>query len=146
MYTEKSYSNYIIAYDWMFERPDDLEADSLFRGNSGCLIHIGAPDTLGVWPVSIEVQGQHRRAGLILPIPRSLQCERTYDREAYLSTINPVGSWNTTVVDVNGGEMATRINGVQVSTVHDCEITSGPLGLQSEGVPIRWKNIRILER
>ena len=146
IYTSKSYSDYIISYEWAFDRPADLEADSLFKGNSGCLVHIGDKNALGVWPLSIEVQGQHRQAGLILPIPRSVKCERTYDQEARNMAINPVGEWSTMTVDVKGGDMLIRVNGIQVSTVKGSELTSGSLGLQSEGAPIRWKNIKILER
>ncbi len=146
LYTDQSYSNYIISYEWAFDRPDDLKADSLFKGNNGCLVHIGEKNALGVWPLSIEVQGQHRQAGLILPIPRSLRCERTYDLEARNMAINPVGEWSTMTIDVRGGDMQIRINGIEVSTVNKCKLTSGPIGLQSEGAPIRWKNIKILER
>jgi hypothetical protein len=60
--------------------------------------------------------------------------------------INPVGDWSTMTIDVNGGEMRIRVNGIEVSTVKDCALTSGPIGLQSEGAPIRWRTIRILER
>ena len=146
IYTSKSYSDYIISYEWAFDRPADLEADSIFKGNSGCLVHIGEKNALGVWPLSIEVQGQHRQAGLILPIPRSVKCVRTYDQEARNMAINPVGEWSTMTVDVKGGDMLIRVNGIQVSTVKGSELTSGSLGLQSEGAPIRWKNIKILER
>lgn len=146
LYTDKSYSNYIISYEWAFERPDNLTADSLFKGNNGCLVHVGEKNALGVWPLSIEVQGQHRQAGLILPIPRSVKCETTYDQEARDMAINPVGDWSTMTIDVRGGDMQIRINGIEVSTVKDSELTSGSIGLQSEGAAIRWKNIKILER
>ena len=146
LYTDKSYSNYIISYEWAFDRPGELQADSLFNGNNGCLVHIGDKNALGVWPLSIEVQGHHKQAGLILPIPRSVKCERTYDQEARNMAINPVGQWSTMTIDVRGGDMLIRINGIQVSTVKDSELTSGPIGLQSEGAPIRWKNINIFER
>jgi hypothetical protein len=146
LYTDRSYSDYIIAYEWAFDRPDDLEVDSLFRGNSGCLVHMGEKNALGIWPRSIEVQGQHRRAGLILPIPRDVKCETSYDLKAYYGTINPVGQWSTMTIDVRGGDMLIRVNGIQVSTVSKSELTIGPIGLQSEGAPIRWRNIMILER
>jgi hypothetical protein len=146
LYTDKSYSDYIISYEWAFDRPDDLQVDSLFRGNSGCLVHIGEKNALGIWPRSIEVQGQHRRAGLILPIPRDVKCETTFDLKAYYGAINPVGQWSTMTIDVRGGDMLIRVNGIQVSTVRNSELTSGPIGLQSEGAPIRWKNIKLLER
>jgi hypothetical protein len=146
IYTEKSFSNYILKYEWAFEQPENLKNDAAFRGNNGCLIHIGEKNTLGIWPLSIEVQGMHRQAGLILPIPRNVKCERTFDKEALAQAINPVGQWSTMEIDVNGGDMLIKINGTVVSTVKNCELTSGPIRLQSEGAPIRWKNIRISER
>lgn len=144
MYTEKSYTSYIIKYDWKFDRPADLHTDSLFKGNSGCLIHVGEANALGVWPVSIEVQGKHNQAGLILPIPRSVKCDFTYDRDAYREAINPVGEWSTMTVEVDGADMIIRVNGAEVSMVKESELTSGPIALQSEGAPISWKNIKIL--
>ena len=146
LYTDKSYSDYIISYEWAFDRPGDLQDDSKFTGNSGCLVHMAEKNALGIWPRSIEVQGQHKQAGLILPIPRDVKCETTYDQEARDGAINPVGQWSTMTIDVKGGDMLIRVNGIQVATVSDSELTSGPIGLQSEGAPIRWKNIFIMER
>ena len=70
MYTEKSYGNYTLQCEFAFKRPEGLKDDSEFRGNSGCLIHVGQKNALGVWPRSIEVQGAYRQLGIILPIPR----------------------------------------------------------------------------
>ena len=73
MFTMKSYRNYSLQLEWAFQRPPDLTDETQFRGNSGCLIHIGPKNALGIWPRSVEVQGSHRDPGLILPIPRDLQ-------------------------------------------------------------------------
>ena len=146
IYTHKSYSNYIIKYDWKFLRPDDLEDDANFRGNSGCLVHMGKKNALGIWPKCIEVQGMHSQAGKILPIPRSVRCESTYDKEARDNAINPVGEWSTMTIDVKEADMLVRINGIQVATVENSELTSGSIGFQSEGAPLKWKNIKIMER
>jgi hypothetical protein len=146
MYTDKSYSKYTLKYDWTFKRPDGLENESSYKGNSGCLIHIQEKNALKVWPRSIEVQGMYRQAGLILPIPRSVKCERTFDESIRAKVINPVGEWNTTTIDVDGGEMTITLNGSVVSTVSDCELTEGPIGFQSEGAEIHFKNIKILEK
>ena len=146
MYTKKSYSKFTLEYKWTFKRPKGLENDSAFRGNSGCLIHITEGKGLGVWPRSIEVQGMHRQAGLILPIPRDLKCKRTFDKAARTKAIKPIGEWNTTVIDVDGGDMTITLNGTLVSTVSDCELTEGPIGFQSEGAEIHLKDIKILEK
>jgi len=143
MYTEKSYSNYTLQFEFAFKRPDALVDDAAFRGNSGCLIHVGEKNALGVWPRSIEVQGMHRQLGLILPIPRNVKCKRTFDNEARAKVIKPVGQFNTMEIDVKRGEMVISLNGTVVSTVSDCELTEGPIGFQSEGAETHWKNIRI---
>ncbi len=146
IYTAKSYSNYTLRLEWAFRRPEGLTDGAQFRGNSGYLIHIGQPSALGVWPRSIEVQGAHNQAGLILPIPRDVKCKHTFDREALARVLKPVGQWNTMQIDVNRGEMVISVNGTVVSTVSDCELTEGPFGLQSEGAEIHWRNIRIRQR
>ena len=146
MYTEKSYHHYTLQLEWAFKRPDDLTDDSKFRGNSGYLNHIREKNALGVWPRSIEVQGAHRTAAHILPIPRSVKCKYTTDKEARAKVLKPVGEWNAMEIDVNGGDMVISINGTVVTKVTECELTEGPIGFQSEGVEIHWKNIRNRER
>jgi hypothetical protein len=146
MLTEKSYDNYTLQFEFAFKKPEGLEDDSKFRGNSGCLIHVGEPNALGVWPRSIEVQGMHRQLGLILPIPRDVKCTRTFDSAAHAKVIHPVGEFNTVEIDVQGGDMVIKLNGTVVSTVGDCELTSGPIGFQSEGTETHWRNIRIREK
>lgn len=146
MYTRKSYRNYTLRFEFAFKRPEGLEDDSKYRGNSGCLIHIGEKNALGIWPRSIEVQGMHRQLGLILPIPRNLNCELTFDKESRDRVIKPVGEFNAMEIQVNGGDMVISLNGTVVSTVSDCELTEGPIGLQSEGAETHWKNIRVKQK
>ncbi len=146
IYSDKSYSNYTLQLEWAFKRPEGLEDDAQFRGNSGYLIHITEHGALGVWPRSIEVQGAHNHAGSILPIPRDVKCKHTMDREALARVLKPVGQWNAIEIEVKGEEMVISVNGTEVSTVSDCELTEGPFGLQSEGAQIHWRNIRIRQR
>jgi len=146
MYTKKPYSKYILEYEWAFERPKGLKNDKKFRGNSGCLVHIGQENVLGNWPRSIEVQGMHNQACLILPIPRNLKCQKTDDPKARAKVLKPVGEWQTTRIEVDGPNMKVFLNGTLISTVSDCELTSGPIGFQSEGKPLRLRNIRIQEK
>jgi len=145
MYTEKSYSNYTLQFEFAFKRPEGLEDDAKFGGNSGCLIHVGEQNALGVWPRSIEVQGMNRQLGLILPIPRNVKCTRTFDAEASARVRKPLGEFNQVEIKVKGGDMVIKLNGTVVSTVGDCELTEGPIGFQSEGAETHWKNIRIRE-
>jgi 3-keto-disaccharide hydrolase len=146
MVSEKSYGSYTLQVEFAFKKPEGLKNDADFRGNSGCLIHIGKRNALGVWPRSIEVQGANRSMGLILPIPRNLKCTHTFNREAMAKVIKPVGQFNKMEIQVKAGDMVISLNGTVVSTVSDCELTEGPIGLQSEGVETHWKTIRIRER
>lgn len=146
MYTAKSYRNYTLQFEFAFKRPDGLKSDAEFRGNSGCLIHVGQTNALGVWPRSIEVQGANGQLGLILPIPRDVKCTRTFEAEASEKARKPVGEFNKVEIDVKGGDMTIKLNGVLVSTVGKCELTEGPIGFQSEGAETLWKNIRIRQR
>jgi len=146
MYTQKTYRDYTIKFELAFKRPEGLTDESKFRGNSGCLIHIGEKNALGVWPRSIEVQGMQRQLGLILPIPRDVKCRRTLDGDARAKVLKPVGQFNSVEIDVKGGDITISVNGTVVSTVSECELTEGPIGFQSEGAETHWKNIRIRER
>ena len=145
MYTDKAYSNYTLQVDLAFERPDGLQKDENFRGNSGVLIHIGDKNALRFWPKCIEVQGKHVNTGQILPIPRNLKCKHTDDKESRVEVLKPVGQWNTLEIDVDGGDMVIYLNDTVVSTISDCELTEGAIGLQSENAPTQWRNIRIRE-
>jgi hypothetical protein len=146
MYTKQSYDNYTLAFELAFKRPDGLRSDDAFRGNSGVLIHLGEPNALGIWPRSIEVQGMNRQMGLILPIPRDLKCKLTYDKQRAMTLRKPLGQFNQFKIEVEGGDMVIELNGEVVSTVSDCELTEGPIGLQSEGAETHWRNLRILEK
>jgi len=107
---------------------------------------VGEANALGVWPRSIEVQGMNRQLGLILPIPRSLRCTRTFDAQASENARKPIGEFNQVEIEVDGGDMVIKLNGVAVSTVGNCELTQGPIGFQSEGIETHWKNIRVREK
>src|SRR5262249_47202311 len=55
-YTDNSYKNYVIKFDWKFIKD----------GNSGCLVHITGKHQ--VWPKCIEVQGQQQDHGNIFAV------------------------------------------------------------------------------
>ena len=59
--TKEGYKNYVLKFDWMYERPEGLEPGAKFNGNSGLLVHIVEPHK--VWPKSIEVQLANSRRG-----------------------------------------------------------------------------------
>jgi hypothetical protein len=140
-YTDKSYRNYILRYDWRYKRPADLADDGKFGGNSGCLVHIQPPHK--VWPKCVEVQGMNRDHGLLL----FLQCKGkgSFDRAAKDKATKPVGEWNTTEITCAAdGSITAKINGTAVSSGKG-ELTDGQIGFQSEGAEIYFRNIIIKE-
>jgi hypothetical protein len=141
-YTDKSYKNYVLRYDWRYKRPADLTDESKFLGNSGCLVHIQEPHK--VWPKCVEVQGMNRDHGKLL----FLQCKKideNFDRAAKDKATKPVGEWNTTEITCAAdGSISAKINGTPVSS-GKCDLTEGQIGWQSEGAEIHFRNIKIKE-
>jgi hypothetical protein len=142
MYTRRSYGRFTLRFEWRYKRPAGLDDDAKFGGNSGYLLFITAPNALGIWPRSIEVQGMNRDAGHVLPIPRGVKCKWTVDEEMRKKSIKPVGEWNAMEIAAMG-TITVSINGMKVATITECELTSGPIGFQSEGAEIHWRAIRI---
>jgi hypothetical protein len=141
-YTEKSYKNYVLKYDWMYTRPADLTDDSKFNGNSGCLVHITGEHK--IWPQSIEVQGMNKNAGLMIPVSKAPMANAKDDPAARKQAVKPVGQWNTTEVTVMEGKISAKINDTPIA---ECvtSLKEGPIGFQSEGAEIHYKNIMIKE-
>jgi hypothetical protein len=127
-YTDKSYKNYILRFDWKFIKD----------GNSGTLAHIQTPHK--VWPRSVEIQGQQKDHGRIFAIGGA-KGKFTVDKEAQKKAIK-MGEWNTTEIVSNNGKLSSKINGIDIST-GEGELMEGPIGWQSEGTELHFKDIRI---
>ena len=138
--TKQSYKDYVLRFEWMYERPAGLASDDQFRGNSGLLLHIAGPAK--VWPRSIEFQLMNREVGKIYPIGGA-KFDGKWDADAYRRAIKPVGEWNQEEVTSKGGTMTCTLNGVEVTRGTGASPDHGPIGWQSEGAPIRFRNLKI---
>ena len=140
LYTEKSYkAPYVLRYSWTYPK-DQPEKTTM---NSGCLIHIQEPHK--VWPHSVEPQVRYKDHGKLFFIgfPKGAKTEQMFDEEAQKKAIKPSHEWNTTEVTAKAdGGIEVRINGQLVNTGKS-ELTSGPIGFQSEGARIHFKDIEI---
>ena len=139
-YTDKSYKNFILRFDWRYKRPANLEDDKKFGGNSGLLVHITGKHN--VWPNCVEVQGMNRTHGSFISIGKTGLTSGKFDQATLDKVRNKVGEWNTTEVTVKDGALTAKVNGTQVSS---CKYTlpEGPFGFQSEGAELHFKNIKI---
>lgn len=139
--TEKSYRTYVLRFDWRYRRPENLQKDGDFDGNSGLLIQIAEHK---VWPKCIEVQLMNKDAGNIFALLGGKATAKK-DSAAQARAIKPVGEWNREEVTVTAEKISCRINGELICEATDYDPKEGPIGWQSEGREIHFRNILIRE-
>jgi hypothetical protein len=141
-YTDKSYKNYVLFYDWKYVRPKDLTDEEKFLGNSGCLVHITGDHK--VWPKCVEVQGMNRDHGKLLMVSGAKGKQDFFKADELKKVRKPVGEWNTTEIIIQDGQITAKVNDALISQ-GKTELTDGVIGWQSEGAEIHFKNIKIKE-
>lgn len=106
------------------------------KGNTGVLIHCQKDE---VWPTAVECQGYNDHMGRIFPIRGA-----TLDGgEMIHSAAAPPGEWNTYEVYSEEGRITTVVNGKVVGLASNSNPSTGYICLQSEGVPVEFRNIKI---
>jgi hypothetical protein len=129
--TEQAYSNYVVTVVWRFVKVAP-KAD-----NTGVLVHIQSPDK--VWPECVQVQGKFAHQGdLFLMAGAESKEHRGMDANTPLpkrgaSAEKPAGEWNTCQVACSGNDVKAIINGKFMNEITECTISSGFIGIQSEG-------------
>lgn len=140
--TQQKYTNYVLKLEWRW-------ADANSRNpNSGVLLRVQEPDK--VWPKSIEAQLASGHAGDFWNIDSfemTTPTERVKGRNTRHTHANerPIGEWNEYEILVNMGGVTLMVNGDEVNKAVRCAETPGYIALQSEGAPIEFRNVRIVE-
>jgi len=138
-YTEKSFKNYILRYDWKYTKPESGKKSTF---NSGALIHIQKHK---IWPKCVEVQGANANHGFLYFLDCKKIGDAKYDQAAKNKAAKPIGEWNTTEITCKeDGTITARINGTEVSSGKS-DLAEGQIGFQSEGAVIEFRNIKIKE-
>lgn len=143
MRTNETFSNYNLHLEWRWvENPT----------NSGVLLHCQPPDQ--VWPNCIEAQLMAGNAGdLVLIGPGQITVgDSTYvnpDRfliikKKHDSSEKVAGEWNIYDIEVRGSSIILYVNGLMQNGGSNTSLTSGFIGLQSEGSPIEFRNIYLI--
>ncbi len=139
-YTAKSFKNYVIRYSWTYPK---LQPEKTTM-NSGLLVHMQLPHKL--WPKSVEPQGRYMDHGKLYFIgfdKKKDKTEQNFDEKEQKKALKPSYEWNTTEVTARGdGSLEVCINGILMNTGKS-DLTSGPIGFQSEGARIHFKDIKI---
>lgn len=102
------------------------------------LKHESAGDVLGLQGMKVDGEparfkfiANHEVAGDICAVARSAGAEA------------PAGQWNRVEILVRGDLVKVWFNGKKVNEAYGAEILAGPIGLQSEGGEIHFRNIRM---
>ena len=141
--TKRSYKNFELLVEFRYTRPPNFTDDASFNGNSGYLIYITGDHK--VWPKCVEVQGQNREVGRIFAIGGGPAIKATDQPEIRAQVLRPVGEWNTLVISAENGRIGATLNGAIVCSTEPGELREGPIGFQSEGAEIHFRNLRINE-
>jgi len=138
--TTKIYHDYKLTVIWRFIKVAP-HAD-----NSGIFVHIQPPDK--VFPECVECQGQYQHQGDII-LGRGASADghpsnpqkSTVVRQMYPQNEFPAGEWGTNVVICSGSTIQLYVNGKMMNKVTGCNISSGFVGIQSEGGDVEVRRI-----
>ena len=134
MRTKNSYHDYQCTVEWRFLKP----------GNTGVLVDMQLPDK--VWSKCVECQGMHDHQGDFW-LWGGAVCQEPFNLKkngiAMLqpSNENPAGEWNTYQVVCAGDTVEIIVNGTSMNKLTGCNVSSGFIGLQSEGAEIEVRKI-----
>lgn len=133
--TTKSYSNYILTLEFRFpEKPS----------NTGVLNYIAGEHK--IWPACVEVQGHYDRLAQIFAMGGAKGPRNNGDAAARKKATKPHQQWNKFEITSEDGVISAKLNGVFIGQSGPYEVHEGPIGFQSEGAPVFFRNIRIKEQ
>jgi hypothetical protein len=150
LFTDKSYQDFTLGFEWRW-------APGATPGNSGVLLRIaGEPATF--MPKCVEAQLKHENAGDIWgffgagidgPAER-IQEIKNHESLGNFRGVKKIkmaekapGEWNHYEIKVSGSSLELKVNGELVNQASGLDVLPGPIGLQSEGAEIHFRNIRL---
>lgn len=152
LHTNSSHQDFTLTFEWRW-------APGSEPGNSGVLLRIaGEPATF--MPKCVEAQLKHENAGDIWAFyGASIQGDPAHVQQVaghkdlgdfkgvkkLKAAEKPPGEWNLYEIKVSGGNIELKVNGETVNQASGLDVLAGPIGLQSEGAEIHFRNIRLVE-
>lgn len=129
--TKQAYRNYVVTVEWRFRKVTPK------ANNTGVLVHMQLPDK--VWPVCVQNQGKSGRQGDFF-VMSGAECKEHKGMDPNTpvaftgpSAEHPVGEWDTNVTVCAGNVDMAVINGKLLNKISECTVSSGYVGIQSEG-------------
>ena len=149
LHTNENYQDYVLNLEWRW-------APGTTPTNSGVLLRIQEkPETF--LPKCVEAQLQHNNAGdLYAFFGASLEGDSERYQLIESEKIGnfhavkkmkplekPPGEWNHYRIKVHGDTIKLHINGELANEGHGIDVLSAPIGLQTEGSEIHFRNVRL---
>ena len=150
--TKESFQDFKLALEWRW-------APGAEPGNSGVLLRIaGKPATF--MPKCVEAQLKHENAGDIWGFfgasiegsPERIQEIKDHKDLGNFKGVKKIkaaekapGEWNRYEIKVSGGNLELKVNGEIVNQASGLDVLAGPIGLQSEGAEIHFRNIELTQ-
>ena len=136
--TAEKYGDYTLHVEWRWVGEGT---------NSGLFQRVQDGDKL--WCTAIECQLCSGKAGDYVMLGGAkiseVECVGEYPVKDRIGDYeNPVGEWNSADIVCKGKKITVKINGKEQNEC-TCEFTDGYIALQSEGGPIEFRNIYIVE-
>jgi len=143
MYTAKKYRDYKLELEWRW-----IEKGT----NSGIFLTIAEVKPGNPFPNGIECQLKAGDAGDFVLLggsdldeyvaPASGRPNFPVIKKREPSNEKPIGEWNKANIEVKGGKITVYINGV-LQNQGTNKVKKGHIGLQSEGGPIQFRNLKL---
>jgi len=151
--TNEEYQDYSLLLEYRFARTP---------GNCGVLIHASTTRALyGMFPKSMEVQMEHTNAGDFWCIVEDITVPDMEKRRGpeenwgitegkgrniknlTTNSENPVGEWNTMLIEAVGNEIKVWVNGDLVNHGFNCTAHRGQIALQAEGSEVEFRKVEL---
>jgi hypothetical protein len=151
--TDSVFQNYRLVAEYRFAAEP---------GNCGVLVHASTPRALyGMFPKSIEVQMMHLNAGDFWCIVEDIEVPDmesrrgpkenwgiTEGKERRIVNLtddseNPVGEWNTMVIECLGDQVKVWVNGDLVNHGFGATATRGQIAVQAEGSEVEFRKLEL---
>jgi len=137
--TKREYSDFKLVLEWRWPEKG---------GNSGVLLRMSGEEK--IWPLCMEAQLMHNRAGDFVGMGCTFNENKakkdgpiSYTPRMNDSNEKELGGWNTYEITCQGDTIEATVNGQLQNRATGVTISKGYIGLQSEGVPIIFRNIKL---
>jgi hypothetical protein len=139
IHTVETYTDYTLEVEWRW--PGEPTNSGIFQRVQ--------PEYQAL-PECYECQLKAGQAGDIVGLSGAKTAETADNpaRNVVMTKLAPsselaAGEWNSAVIVCRGGEITITINGVLQNHATGATLSSGYIGLQSEGGPVEFRNVRI---